>query len=179
MPMEVIVVPHDPAWVEMFHAESRLIRTALGENALATHHIGSTAIPSIVAKPVIDILVAVKNIVAVDPRSDAMVSIGYEAMGELGIPARRYFRKDNAAGKRTHHVHVFAEGTDQIARHLAFRNFMNAHPEWAARYAELKRTLVAKYPDSIEAYMAGKDDFIKHVDRLAAQWEKLSGVRLS
>ena len=170
MPMEVIVLPHDPAWVEMFQTESRRVRTALGENALAVHHIGSTAIPSIVAKPVIDMLVAVTDIEAVDTRSDAMVAIGYEAMGELGIPGRRYFRKDNTAGKRTHHVHVFAQGTDQIDRHLAFRDFMNAHSAWAARYGELKQTLVSKHPDSIEAYMAGKDDFIKHVDGLAASW---------
>lgn len=172
MAMEVLVLPHDPAWRDMFLAESRLILSALGQNALAAHHIGSTAIPSIVAKPVIDMLVVVKDIDAVDTRKREMESLGYEALGEFGIPCRRYFRKDSSVGKRTHHVHVFAQGSEQITRHLAFRDFMNAHPDWAARYSDLKRDLVARFPDSIERYMDGKDAFIKAIDRLADTWSR-------
>ncbi|MCA9085844.1 MAG: GrpB family protein, partial [Planctomycetaceae bacterium] len=79
---------------------------------------------------------------------------------------------DSSVGKRTHHVHVFAQGSEQITRHLAFRDFMNAHPDWAARYSDLKRDLVAQFPDSIERYMDGKDAFIKAIDRLADTWSR-------
>ncbi|MCA9123909.1 MAG: GrpB family protein [Planctomycetaceae bacterium] len=169
MPMEVLVLPYDPAWADMFHAESQLILSALGENSIAAHHIGSTAIPGVVAKPVIDMLIVVADIEAVDRCSENMEAIGYEVMGEFGIPSRRYFRKDNDTGKRTHHVHVFADGSNHIVRHLAFRDFMKAHPEWATRYSDLKLKLVAANPDSIERYMEGKDGFIKQVDQLAAE----------
>lgn len=168
MPVEVIVVPHDPAWSEQFRTESGAIQTALGANAMAIHHIGSTAIPSIVAKPIIDILVEVADIHAVEERNPAMVDLGYESMGEFGIAGRRYFRKDDQSGRRTHQVHIFLTGSDHIRRHLAFRDFLNAHAEYARQYSDLKSQLAQQFPDSIESYMDGKDAFIKHVDQLAA-----------
>ncbi len=170
IPMEVIVLPHDPSWVDMFSIESRLILSAFGANAIAAHHIGSTAIPAIVAKPVVDMLIVVNDIEVVDACNVEMEKLGYEAMGEFGIPSRRYFRKDNDTGKRTYHVHVFAQGSKQVDRHLAFRDFMNAHPDWAGRYSDLKCELVAKHPNSIEAYVDGKNDFIKQVDAMAETW---------
>jgi GrpB-like predicted nucleotidyltransferase (UPF0157 family) len=123
MPMEVIVLPHDPAWPELFRTESALILNALGPNGIAEHHIGSTAIPAAVAKPIIDILVVVADIGAVDARNADVIGLGYEAMGEFGIPGRRCFRKENDAGKRTHHVHVYqagrAKGPPMIVRGVA------------------------------------------------------------
>jgi GrpB-like predicted nucleotidyltransferase (UPF0157 family) len=95
MPIRVEVVPHNPTWRNEFERESKQVTLALGENVVAVHHIGSTAIPNIYAKPVIDLLVEVKNITQVDERNYAMEALGYEAMGEFGIPSRRYFRKDN------------------------------------------------------------------------------------
>jgi GrpB-like predicted nucleotidyltransferase (UPF0157 family) len=143
---------------------------ALNGNAIAAYHIGSTAIPSIVAKPIIDILPVVENIEMVDDRNAEMEELGYEALGEFGIADRRYFRKDDGAGKRTHHVHVFPHGSKQIERHVNFRDFMNEHPVWAEEYSKLKLKLIAKHPDSIECYMDGKDEFIKFIDSLAAIW---------
>lgn len=174
MPMQVRVDPHNPAWAEMFAIEAERIATALGSNFVAAHHVGSTAIPAIVAKPIIDLLIEVAEIDAVDAHNAEMNALEYEAMGELGIPLRRYFRKDNSEGVRTHHVHVFATGNPQIERHLAFRDFMNAHPAWARQYSQLKLELVARYPDSIERYMDGKDSFIKQIDELAAIWRSES-----
>lgn len=172
MPMQVVIVPHDPAWHGMFLLESGMVMAALHELGIQAHHVGSTAIPGILAKPIIDILVVVADIATVDKRSDQMAALGYEVMGEYGIPMRRYFRKDNAAGIRTHHVHVFAQGNPQIERHVAFRDFLRAHPDWASRYSDLKRELAAKYPDSMDGYIAGKDGFIQCVDRLAAAWRR-------
>jgi GrpB-like predicted nucleotidyltransferase (UPF0157 family) len=171
--MKVLVEPHNPLWADMFDAEAKLVTEALGPNARAIHHFGSTAIPTVYAKPIIDLLVEVAEIHEVAAHNPAMASLGYEAMGEFGIPGRRYFRKDEQAGVRTHHVHVFAAGSSEIQRHLTFRDFLRAHPAWAARYSELKRSLAAAFPDSIEKYMDGKDAFIKDVDRIAAEWRRL------
>ncbi len=99
-----------------------------------------------------------------------MESLGYEVMGEYGIPGRRYFRKDNQAGIRTHHIHAFEAGSAEVARHLAFRDYMIAHPGDAQRYSELKRQLAEEHPQSPDGYMDGKDGFIKEMDRRAAQW---------
>ena len=89
---KVEVVPHDPKWRQVFEVESQPVIEALGDNVLAIHHIGSTAIPGIYAKPIIDLLIEVKDIVKVDGQGSAMELLGYEVMGEFGIPDRRYFR---------------------------------------------------------------------------------------
>ena len=167
---KVEVVPYDPLWRGAFEAEARHVASALGENVVAVHHIGSTAIPNIYAKPIIDMLVEAADIAEVDGRSSAMESLGYEVMGEYGIPGRRYFRKDNREGIRTHHVHAFEAGSAEAERHLAFRDYMIAHPAEAQSYSELKRKLAAEHPQSIDDYMDGKDGFIKEIDRRAARW---------
>lgn len=170
MPIQVVVVPHNPRWEEMFERESAIVARALGPNLVAVHHIGSTAIPTIHAKPIIDLLAEVAVIEAVETCNPAMAALGYEACGEFGIPGRRYFRKDNAAAIRTHQVHAFAAGSPEVIRHLAFRDFLLAHPDWAQRYSDLKRQLALAHADSNERYMDGKDPFIKEVDRLASAW---------
>jgi GrpB-like predicted nucleotidyltransferase (UPF0157 family) len=91
-------------------------------------------------------------------------------MGEYGIPGRRYFRKHDAAGVRTHHVHVFEVGSAQIERHLAFRDYLRSHPAEAQAYSELKRRLAQTHPTNIEAYMDGKHGFIQAIDAKAAVW---------
>lgn len=167
---KVEVVPHDPRWAGAFAAEAEQIAAALGENIIAIHHIGSTAIPGIHAKPVIDLLVEVRDIAGVDARNSAMESLGYQVMGEYGIPGRRYFRKDDRHGTRTHQVHAFQAGSAEVQRHLAFRDYMIAHPEDARAYGELKRKLAEEYPWHMDGYIDGKDGFIKEMDRRAARW---------
>jgi GrpB-like predicted nucleotidyltransferase (UPF0157 family) len=167
---KVEVVPHNPDWRNEFEAEAGRIAAALGDTVVAIHHIGSTAIRGIYAKPVIDMLVEVRDIAEVDGRSSAMKLLDYEVMGEFGIPGRRYFRKSNQEGIRTHQIHAFETGSEQVRRHLAFRDFMNAHPEEARKYSELKRKLAAEHPQDIDGYMDGKDDFIKEIDRRAEKW---------
>ena len=166
----VEVVPHNPQWRHAFETERMQVAAALGNNVVAIHHIGSTAIPKIYAKAIIDLLVAVKDITEVDNQTSAMVSLGYEAMGEYGIPGRRYFRKNNQEGLRTHHIHAFEAGSAEVERHLAFRDYMIAHTADAERYSELKRKLAEEHPNSLDEYMDGKDGFIKEMDRKAAEW---------
>jgi len=169
----VRVVPYDPNWPAAFEAARAEIAAALGENLIEIHHIGSTAIAGIYAKPVIDMLPIVADLAALDRDSARMESLGYEVMGEFGIAGRRYFRRDNSEGTRTHQAHAFALGSPQIERHLAFRDFMAAHPELAKQYSDLKRELAAAHPNDIEAYMDGKDGFIKEMEARALEWLKL------
>ncbi|MCG3197606.1 MAG: GrpB family protein [Candidatus Omnitrophica bacterium] len=168
--MKVIVAPHDPAWACEFETEAQLIRDAVGDLVLRLHHIGSTAIPGISAKPIIDILMEVRDIDELDSRSSSMQCLGYEAKGEFGIPGRRYFRKDSASGERTHQVHAFAAHSPEIERHLAFRDYMITHPEAAQRYSELKQLLAREHSSDIQAYMDGKDAFIKEQEAKALAW---------
>lgn len=95
-------------------------------------------------------------------------------MGEFGIPGRRYFRKDNQDGDRTHHLHIFEAGSAEVVRHLTFRDYMIAHPQDAQKYSELKHELAKKHPQNIDGYMDGKDGFIKAMDEKADQWRKLN-----
>jgi GrpB-like predicted nucleotidyltransferase (UPF0157 family) len=170
MSRNVEVVPHDPNWHSAFVHESRLVAGALGDAVVAIHHIGSTAIHPIYAKPIIDLLVEVDVIAKVDPHDSAMQAIGYEVMGEFGMPGRRYFRKDNPAGIRTHHIHVFAANSAQVVCHLTFRDYLRVHPEAAQQYSELKQHLAKLYPNDIDAYIDGKDELIKTIDKKAAAW---------
>jgi GrpB-like predicted nucleotidyltransferase (UPF0157 family) len=173
--MRVVVVPHDPTWSDKYARESARVASALGSCVVAIHHVGSTAIPTIHAKPVVDMLAEVGSLPEVDARTAAMRELGYEAMGECGIPGRRYFRKDDDRGFREYHVHAFRAGSPGIVRHLAFRDFLIAHPDLARRYSDLKRRLAVEHPDDIEGYMDGKNAFIQETERRAIRWWKPSG----
>ena len=165
---KVEVVEHNLQWQNIFKTEAKAIARVLNDNLVAIYHIGSTAIPHIYAKPIIDLLVEVKNIERVDRQQSLMENLGYQGMGEFGIVGRRYFRKDNSLGIRTHHVHIFETDSPEIKRHLAFRDYMLSHPAEAQQYSNLKRKLARQHPHDIEAYMDGKDEFIKDIDRKAA-----------
>ena len=173
MNRKVEIVPHNLKWQSIFESESKQLAIAFGDNSIAIHHIGSTSVSTIYAKPIIDILVEVKDIVRVDDRNAEIKLLGYEVMGELGIVGRRFFRKDNKDGIRTHHIHTFTAGSAQVIRHLTFRDYMRSHPDAAWEYSQLKQQLTQKYPSDIESYMDGKDGFIKEIDRKAAAWRSL------
>lgn len=164
---KVEVVPYRSEWRDLFTVEAQAIAKILKPNLVEIYHIGSTSIPNIYAKPIIDLLLAVNKIEDVDRQNTAMANLGYQAMGEFGISDRRYFRKNNALGKRTHHVHIFPVDSPQIKRHLAFRDYLIAHPLIAQKYSDLKRKLAQQYPHDIHGYMDGKDEFIQDIDRQA------------
>jgi GrpB-like predicted nucleotidyltransferase (UPF0157 family) len=168
--MRYRVVAHDPEWKQRFDAEAERIRAVLGHTVVALHHIGSTAIPGISAKPIIDGLLEVNDLSALDDQASAMEELGYEVMGEFGIPGRRYFRKDDAHGDRTHQLHAFVIGSADIVRHLAFRDYLIANPEQAQAYSALKENLAAKHPQDFEAYIQGKDAFVKDREAKALAW---------
>lgn len=171
MARKIEVVPHNPNWAAMFQAEADQLASIFGSEAVAIEHIGSSAIPGIKAKPIIDILVAVKNIAEVDNFNGQMIGLGYEPRGEYGIPGRRYFSTDRAAADRPRHVHAFQSDNPEVARHIDFRDYMRAHPDDAHAYSRLKENLAEKYPNDRESYTNGKSDFIREMDRKAAEWK--------
>ena len=170
--MRYQVVPHDSVWEQHYAREAELISGVLHGMTARLHHIGSTAIPDIAAKPIIDILIEVDDLRELDASSTAMEKLAYEVMGEFGIPGRRYFRKNDASGIRTHQIHAFEVGSSGAVRHLAFREYMIAHPEAAQAYGTLKEQLAVQHPDDFEAYMGGKDAFIKEHEAKAISWDR-------
>jgi GrpB-like predicted nucleotidyltransferase (UPF0157 family) len=168
MTRKVEVIAHSKIWQEQFEQEKQLLQKLFSEELIAVHHIGSTAIQKISAKPVIDILLVVDAIEQVNHYSAGMRKLGYIDFGEYGIVGRRFFAK--GGDRRSHHVHVFTKGNPEIERHLAFRDYLNSHPEQAAAYSELKLQLAQQFPLAIEKYIAGKERFIKEIDEKAAHW---------
>ncbi len=164
------VVSYNPNWQKMYKEESEKIKNILDDIIVDIHHIGSTAIPGIKAKPAIDILVEVKDIEGVDQYNHKMKELGYEAMGEYGIPKRRFCRK--GGNNRTHHIHIFQVGNEKIERHINFKEYLIAHPDKAREYSKLKEKLVNKYTHDVENYTNGKSDFIKEIDKKAKLWKK-------
>ncbi len=173
MVRQVVVVPHDPHWKTEFMVEADRVEQAIGPAVVNIHHIGSTAIPGIHAKPIIDLLVEVIELPPVDAAKFSMAALGYEALGEFGLPGRRYFQKTLATGDRTHHVHVFEVSTPEVDRHLAFRDYLIAHPTSARQYSDLKQQLAQAHPTDIESYMDGKHGLIRQLERAALQWRKV------
>jgi len=164
------LAPYSANWPAEFQNESATIGHALSGTPITLHHIGSTSIPGIVAKPVIDMLGVVPAIRDIDDRERQLAEIGYEGLGEFGISGRRYFRKTAADGARTHHLHVFAKGSEAIDRHLDFRDYLRAFPAEAAAYAELKQKLAAQFTG--EDYSEGKTEFIRAIEQRAAAWRE-------
>lgn len=162
MQRKIEVVKYDPKWPELFKSEAELVKHALGCNCIEIHHIGSTAIPGLSAKPIIDMLPVVHDIQEVDHAIEAMESLGYEAKGEYGMAFRRYFQKGK--NSRTHHVHVYQEGDPEISRYLKFRDWMRSHQSDAENYAQLKLDLAKKFPHDILQYCNGKDAFVASID---------------
>jgi GrpB-like predicted nucleotidyltransferase (UPF0157 family) len=154
----VEVLDHDPQWRVLFEQEQNLLTAALGDTAVAAHHIGSTSVPGLAAKPIIDILLEVTDLEALDRAAPALDALGYEAKGQNGIAGRRYFQKGGLA--RTHHLHAFRTGDRNLLRHLAFRDYLVAHPSVALAYADLKRRLASEHRYETVKYQDGKEEFI-------------------
>ena len=134
MARKIEVVDYNPEWEKQFKEEAKKIKAILGKNCVEIHHIGSTSVKGLKAKPVIDIMPVVKDISLVDGQNAQFEALGYECMGEFGIPGRRFYRK--GGDNRTHHIHIFQkDNTAQIQRHLAVRDYLRSNKEKAEEYA--------------------------------------------
>lgn len=167
----ITVVDYDPLWEELFEKEKAVINKILGENCLEIYHIGSTAVPGLVAKPIIDIMPVVKKLDLVDSVAFEFEKIGYEYLGEHGIKGRRFLRK--GGDERTHHLHIFSVSSGyEIERHLAVRDYLREHKEKCGEYAEIKIKLAEQYPYDNNGYCDGKEDFMKQLEKEALEWRQ-------
>ncbi len=156
------LVPYDPSWPFKYALEAAKIQQILGSNCVRIHHIGSTAIPGIYAKPIIDIFPVVDNLNAVDQCNADFEQLGYICRGEYGYPGRRYFKK--IAKEQSFHIHAFQTGDTEIERHLAFKERLTTHPDEAASYSWIKRCLAEQFPFDRQQYTDGKDSFIRMIN---------------
>ncbi|MFC9444892.1 GrpB family protein [Bacillus cereus] len=167
---KIVVVPHENHWSEKFQMEAERLKTAMPET-VKIHHIGSTSVPGLAAKPIIDMIMEVESIERVDRWNERFIELGYIVKGENGISGRRFFIHGTEE-KRSYHLHVFEKGNPEIVRHLAFRDYMMAHCEEAEAYATLKKELAEKYTFDGTLYTEGKNEFVRSVDEKAKEWRE-------
>ena len=158
---EIALVDYDPNWPALFAEEAARLRLALGDSVIAIEHFGSTAIPGLSAKPVIDLLVAVSSLPeARGAAVPALEALGYACWRDNPAPDRLFFVKGLPPnGPRTHHVHIAEPWASDDPR-LVFRDALRAGPEEARCYANLKRNLAKQFPNDREAYTSGKTEYI-------------------
>ena len=162
----VLVLPYDVRWPELFRLERDRLAGIFGERAAGIEHVGSTAVPGLAAKGIVDILLGLRPLELRRENLDAMTRLGYAYRGELGIPGRHFFQK---GAPPTHHVHAVEHGSVEWLKHMHFRDHLRTHPEDAQSYAKLKRELAARYPEDRDAYTEGKSPFVAAVLRRASR----------
>jgi GrpB-like predicted nucleotidyltransferase (UPF0157 family) len=158
----VVLVPYDRGWRGKFEAERRRLQLLLPNSFIAIEHFGSTAIPRMTAKPIIDILGGVETLTGAEALATRLCEIGYSTSAEFNasLSDRKWFMRW-AEGRRTHHLHVVVHGADPWRNRLAFRDRLRADPDAAARYESLKINLATRHRDDREAYTAAKAEFVR------------------
>lgn len=166
LPTSVVALsPHNPAWSELFQEQAARIRDVIGAYVLDVQHVGSTAIPGIQAKPIIDIGVAVASFEEATRCIAPLEALGFNYRGENGIPRRHYFNLHDGSRRnvRTHHLHMNEIGSDDWRAQICFRDALRQRAHIARSYEDLKKSLAARFPTAPMAYLAGKDKFIRKV----------------
>lgn len=169
---KVEVVKYREEWKELFKREKELLESIFQPIDVEIHHIGSTSVPGLSAKPIIDILLAVDCIEQVESATKEIEAYGYEAKGENGLPGRRYFQKSDDRGVRQVHLHAYTKINPEVLRHLAFRDYLQAHPEDAERYGRLKEKAAAKCEYDIDSYIDEKSSIVKEIEHKALEWKR-------
>ena len=169
----VVVADYDERWPELFEELRARVWPAVADLALRIEHVGSTSVPGLAAKPIIDITIVVAQRDEVAAAIERLTSLGYQHRGNLGIEDREAF--DEPADLPRHNLYVCPEGTIGIVNQMAVRDYLRAHPDIARGYGELKKRLAAQFPDDIESYVVGKTDFVLDVLRRAG----LTGEQLT
>lgn len=164
----VVIVDYDPRWPRFFDEEKTNILRVIGPVVVAIEHIGSTAVPGLAAKPIVDIMVGVQHLSDAGWCIQPLKTLGYEYVSEheKSLPERRYFRKGNVRRMEqgsTHHLHMVEAASDFWSRQLLFRDYLREHPEEARRYADLKRTLAVRFASDRESYTNAKTDYVQEI----------------
>ena len=160
---KVIVLPYDAAWESAFEAIRAEIQTALGDLILGIEHVGSTSVKGMSAKPCIDIDVVIRDYSVFDAVVQKLDAIGYIHEGDLGIQDREAFKYANKPHLMTHHLYVCPRDSEELHRHIAFRDFLRKNPEAVKKYSRVKETAAQLFPDEIEQYIAFKAPCIEEL----------------
>lgn len=170
----IIVLPHDPVWPSRFVREAGGLLAIFGDALLGLHHIGSTAVPGLVAKPILDVALDVRSLALADARRGPAEAAGFAWRGEAGVSGRRYLEARRRAGPEDDayvvHVHAFEAGTPQAWRHVDFRDYLLHHPERADAYGALKGELAVRFRDDRAGYTDAKTAFVRETEALARAW---------
>jgi GrpB-like predicted nucleotidyltransferase (UPF0157 family) len=157
----VAICDYNPAWANQFADLSARIVASLQSIVLRTEHVGSTAVPGLAAKPIVDMDVVLPSSVDLPRAIRLLADLGYVHEGDLGVSGREAFRCPS--GEARHHLYVLIEGAAELRRHIAFRDALRADAVLRDEYAQLRRLLAAQYPGDREAYTQGKSTFIEAV----------------
>lgn len=159
----VTVSPYDPQWPREFEAIRMELEAALGPLALRIEHVGSTSVPGLSAKPIIDIDVVIRDYDSFPEVVEKLALAGYEHEGNLGIPEREAFCYEGKDHLQKHHLYVCPQSSRELHRHLTFRDYLRAHPDAVKRYGEAKENAARKNPDSVEDYIRCKTPCIEAI----------------
>ena len=172
MPGRISVVEYDPEWPRFYEEEKELILATIGGHIKSIEHIGSTSVPGLGAKPIIDILAGLDGEEEADRCLPALAAIGYNDVTPEPTEDDWYY----CLGKGPHspgvHLHLMKHGSEFLMRHILFRDYLRVHPEIAMEYYELKKRLVKKYADKREVYTESKTGFIEKVLEIALKSSK-------
>lgn len=166
------ITEYDPQWVDRFNEHAKRIKGIMGRVALEIHHIGSTSIPGMVAKPNIDIEVVVPSLEAARRLSKKMTMAGYTSRGDYSKIGEEYFTEDAENGERLASIHVFPVGHPDIQTQLDFRDYIRSHEKDRELYKATKWRLYLQYKDNYGAYDSGKQDVIEAIKMRARNWAK-------
>ncbi|HEY5639925.1 MAG TPA: GrpB family protein [Dehalococcoidia bacterium] len=175
-PLPIVIADYDPRWPAMYAEEGARISEAAGEWLLGIEHVGSTSVPGLAAKPIVDVMPGLRSLDDAPHVISAMEELGYQYIPEYEdeLPERRYFVRPPGRGyrhKRLFHIHAVETTSEFWRRHLAFRDYLRLHPETAAEYAALKRRLADEYGSDREGYTEAKTGFITRIEALALKRE--------
>jgi GrpB-like predicted nucleotidyltransferase (UPF0157 family) len=165
VPAPVIVVDYDPTWPLIFQTLADRVAGAMAELALIIEHVGSTAVPGLAAKPIIDMDVVVASEHDISPAIERLTTLGYVHEGDLGIKGREAF--STPGGLPAHHLYLCAADNPELRRHILLRDYLRAHAEVVQRYADVKRAAAESHRDDRQGYMAAKDAVVKEILRSA------------
>lgn len=177
MRQPVVIVDYDPNWPRVFEAEKARLQAVTGGLLVSIEHVGSTAVPGLSAKPIIDILAGVRTLDegrrTIGPLTE---QLGYQYVPEFEVdmPYRLYFHRHPAQGDQFH-LHMVETTSEFYERHLLFRDYLRAHPEAAQAYADLKRRLADEYGSNREGYTDAKTEFVRSIETQARAWRRAAG----
>ncbi len=159
----IVVVPWQPEWLRSFEKIRDTLLPELKGLILTIEHVGSTSVPGLAAKPIIDIDIVIEDQQGLPAVKEALARLGYQHVGDLGIVGREAFKYSNKPELMEHHLYVCVQDSSELKRHLALREHLKAHPEDRDRYAQVKYAAAARHPTDIDAYLEEKTPIILEI----------------